>query len=210
MHRSLFLLVLLNTPLAYSLAQNASQAYKVLAPISQADTFQASFVYTNGDLHEEEQEAVPGKVLVKGNKYRLTLGEQLIIHDGETVWIYLPEANEVQISNYDPEQEPLNPAQLLHIYQQGFLPIALRAQTINNHHCDVVDLIAADQESWIAKISLAVERKTKHLKRLAALDSNQTWHTFSITKFEPDVELDDTCFVFNPACYDAIEIIDLR
>lgn len=210
MKKKLFLLLLLSTLLDYALAQSHSKALKILERINHPDTFQAAFVYTVRESHEEDQEEAQGKVVVKENKYRLILGGQVIINNGKTVWTYLPDANEVHISSYDPEQEALTPVKLLTIYRQGFLPIALSSKSINNQPCAVVDLIAADKESLFTKISLAIERKTGQLKELKAWDSNNTLHTFVITALEPDMALDDSCFSFNPKDYKDIEVIDLR
>ena len=215
MKKRICLLLLLSAPLYHVLAHKNAQALKILERISHPDTFQATFVYIRAEDQqveppEEYQKEVAGQVMVKGNKYHLTLGEQVIINNGETVWTYLPEANEVHISSHDPKQEELTPIKLLTIYRQGFLPIALRSKTINNQSYDVVDLIAEDKEGLITQISLAIERKTRQLSRLEAWDSNHTLHTFLITAFEPDVELNDTYFDFNQKLYDEVEIIDLR
>ena len=205
------LLLLVLSPMRYpTLAQPSAQASEVLEHISRPAAFQATFIYTSGTLHHAEApEEVPGKVLVKDNKYHLTLGEQIVINNGETVWTYLPEANEVHITCYDADQETLNPAQLLRIDQQGFLPIALRTQAIHDCLCDVVDLVATDKENGLMKLCLAIEQKTKHLKSLTAWDSNDTWHMFLLTTFEPDVKLDEACFEFDQQLYD-VEVIDLR
>ena len=36
------------------------------------------------------------------------MNKQLIINDGKTHWIYLKDMNEVQIMNYDPEEDQSN------------------------------------------------------------------------------------------------------
>ncbi|MEM7055794.1 MAG: outer membrane lipoprotein carrier protein LolA [Bacteroidota bacterium] len=210
MKKKLFFLLFLSIPSDYALAQSHSKALKILERISQPDTFQTVFVYILREPHKEDQEEIQGKVMVKENKYRLTLGGQIVINNGETVWTYLPAANEVYISNYYPVQKALSPVKLLTIYRQGFLPIALKTQSIHNQLCDVVDLIAAGQESLLTKISLAIERKTGQLKELKAWDGNEALHTFVITAFEPNIALDDSCFSFNPKDYEDIEVIDLR
>ena len=81
------------------MAQSHSKALKILERINYPDTFQAAFVYTVRESHEEDQEEAQGKVVVKENKYRLILGGQVVINNGETVWTYLPDANGVHISS---------------------------------------------------------------------------------------------------------------
>ena len=48
-----------------------------------------------------------GKITVKEDMYRLELEEQVVINNGTTVWTYLPDVNEVNIDNYDPDADEI-------------------------------------------------------------------------------------------------------
>lgn len=46
---------------------------------------------------------------------------QEIYCDGKTMWTYLKDANEVQISNYNPKSSDINPSEIFTVYEKGFL-----------------------------------------------------------------------------------------
>lgn len=47
-------------------------------------------------------ETSEGEIIVQGPKFNLKLSGQEIINNGTTVWTYLKESNEVNITNYEP------------------------------------------------------------------------------------------------------------
>ena len=61
------------------------------------------FSFSNPDGTGTEQN---GTIRSSENKYRLELGDQLIIQDGNYVWYYLKDRNEVQINDLD--ENPAN------------------------------------------------------------------------------------------------------
>jgi len=212
--QGLALLCLLVTFSAFIQVQEQAIASKVLKAINQIDSFQATFIYRYITSAEEpsaqQQEEIQGKIWIKGAKYRLILDEQALISNGQLVWSYLPEANEVYISYYDPTQEAFNPVKLLTMYRTGFLPIAVKTQLIGDQDCYVVELISQNPANFITRIHLSVGKKDKQPKNLKALDTNNQWHNFLITHFEPQVDLADTLFEFDITGYQTIEVIDLR
>lgn len=178
----------------------------------QHKNFQATFTYhTHSGQSEPGTEPLTGSITVQGHQYRLAMGEQEIVSDGKIVWNYLPEANEVQINDYNPEQGAGTPWPLLTNYRQDYKFHDFRgAQKVGKKRYDVVTLMAKDPENALQQIAITIEWVTHHIKRLEVQDSNQQQHSFSITKFKTDLVLDDTFFKFIPENYADIEVIDMR
>jgi len=208
-----FLLILLGT----SWSQTAEvlqqeKAFSLLENIGQR-SFQVTFRYTiqspQGELEETFEK---GQITIqnKNSKYRLTLPEQEVISDGQTVWTYLKEANEVQIADHAPEQGATTPWTILTNYQQDYVVSGLRTQQMDDQICDVIDLMAKNEENFLQKITLTIEQTTKHIKRLETLDDNQTLHIFSIIDFAYNPKLDKAFFKFNATEHSGVEIIDMR
>ncbi len=86
------------------LAQKDPKALEVLNAMSDKyksiPAYKANFEYTLNNANEGVNENMQGEIVVKGEKFRLKLGGQEIINNGQTVWTYLAEANEVNIDNY--------------------------------------------------------------------------------------------------------------
>ena len=70
--------------------------------------FDFNFLNTSQEINENQQ----GNIKISNNKFRLNLNEQIIISDDSTQWIYLKESNELQIMEFDSEDEMLSPNKL--------------------------------------------------------------------------------------------------
>jgi outer membrane lipoprotein carrier protein len=74
-------------------------------------------------LPEEKEEIQKGKIAQQGDKYRLKMGPQEIFCNGQALWLYLKERNEVQINdaNGDDAEEVniMSPKDLFTLYEKG-------------------------------------------------------------------------------------------
>ena len=181
----------------------------LLDSISQRN-FQATFTYSSRSPQEPPEEISKGEITVHGNQYRLTMQQQEIINNGQTIWTYLVEANEVQITDYDSPQKATTPWNILGNYRQDYTLGQFGTYRVEGHVCDVVELVSKDDGNDLCKIVLTIAHTTKHIQRLEILDSNQSLHTFSITNFTYGLKLDKAFFNFNLDDYPNIEVIDMR
>lgn len=210
MKRIKYLLLLCIFPSLAMAQQEEKKAFALLDSISQHNNFQATFTYHSQAPQEQPGEALQGTITVQGNQYRLVTAEQEIINNGKTVWTYLMAAKEVQINDYNPDQETATPWAILTNYRQDYSVFSFRTQQVGDQCYEVIDLLVKDKACSLLKITLTIEQATKHIKRLEALDSNKTLHIFCINHFVTDVALYDTFFSFSPEQYAGIEIIDMR
>jgi outer membrane lipoprotein carrier protein len=209
----LYSLLFLSILCAFKPAQDGLSLDSILESINWTDTFQATFIYTSqevNDPQQEELEPIQGQIWVKGPKYHLILDEQEIICNGQVTWNYLPQANEVQISTYEPDQEALDPVKLLTLYKTGLLPVSLKTQSIDDQPCDIIEFTVQDPKSLYTKLKLVLDLQLKQIKSLEALDTNGYYHSFFITSFKPRTDLADAYFEFNPTRYQDVEVVDLR
>jgi outer membrane lipoprotein-sorting protein len=185
------------------------EAFSLLDSIIQRD-FQATFTYSSRSSQAQQEEISEGNITVQGNQYRLTMQQQEIVNNGQTIWTYLIEANEVQITDHDPEQEATTPWEALANYRQDYTLDRLDTHQVDGQVYDVVALVATNDAYNVEKIILTVAHTTRHIKRLEILDSSQVLHTFSMTNFTYNLALYKAFFNFNLDDYQDIEIIDMR
>jgi outer membrane lipoprotein carrier protein len=185
------------------------KAFALLDSISQR-SFQATFRYSSQASQNELRETFEGKIVLQGNQYRLTMQGQEIINDGKTVWTYLIEANEVQITDHDPEQNAAIPWTILANYRQAYTLSRFDVYQVDRQAYNVVELVSKDDEYGLLKVVLTIENITKHIQCLEILDSNHTLHIFSIVNFAYDLNFDKEFFKFDPEGYQGVETIDLR
>jgi outer membrane lipoprotein carrier protein len=205
-----YLLLLLGSVFSPATAQNQQKkAFALLDSIGQRN-FQAAFTYSSRLPQEPLEEISRGEITVHGNQYRLIMQQQEIINNGQTIWTYLVEANEVQITDCTPPKPPITPWSIFDNYRQDYTLGQLDTYRVEGHVCDVVELVPKDNTNGLRKISLAIARTTKHIQRLEILDSDQTLHTFSVTNFTYDLKLDKAFFIFNLDDHPNVEVIDMR
>lgn len=155
-------------------------------------------------------EEFKGKISVKGEMYKLELDEQVVINNGTTVWTYLPDVNEVNIDNYDPDDEEMSPSKIYDAYQEGYKYVLLGEQTINGGLSSEVDLIPNNRDAQFFKIKLFIAKADNSLKSWTMFDKSGNKYIYTITDFKPNPGAKDTDFSFDVSKYPGVEIIDLR
>ena len=172
--------------------------------------FEANFSYTLTNDVDNINEEFKGKMTVKGDKYRLALPEQEVINNGTTLWTFLPDANEVNIDNYDPNSEDVNPSKIFEIYKKDFKYLYLKDETIGGVVCEVIDLVPEKTDAQFFKIRMNIVKKDKTVKSFTMFDKGGNRYTYTITEFNPNIKVDDSFFAYDPKQHPGVEIIDLR
>jgi len=191
-------------PKALEILEAMSKKYKAIP------SFEANFTSTMTNETEKVNEEFKGKFVVKGDKFRMTLPGQEVINNGTTVWTYLPESKEVNIDNYDPNSEDVNPSKIYQIYKKGFKYLYLQDKSENGVLCEEVDLVPEKKDAQFFKIKMFIGKKDKSIQSFVMFDKSGSKYKYTITKFNPAAKVDDTMFTFDPKKYPGVEVVDLR
>ena len=191
-------------PKALEILEAMSKKYKAIT------AFEANL--TSGMTNETEgvKEEFKGKITVKGDKFRLLLDDQEIINNGTTVWTYLPSAKEVNIDNFDPGSDDVNPTKIFEMYKKGFKYLYLADKTEGGVVCEEIDLVPEKKDAQYFKIKMMIVKKDKSIQSWTMFDKAGNRYKYTITKFVPNVKVDDAFFTFDTKKYPGVEIIDLR
>jgi outer membrane lipoprotein-sorting protein len=191
-------------PKALETLDAMSKKYKAI-PAFEANI---SCVMTN-DV-EKVNEEFKGKITVKGDKFRMTLPEQEVINNGTTTWTYLPEAKEVNIDNYDPNSDEVNPSKIYEIYKKNYKYLYLEEKTEGGVLVEVIDLVPEKKDAQYFKIRMNIGKKDRNVQSFILFDKSGNKYKYSISKFNPNANIADNFFTFDPKKYPGVEIIDLR
>lgn len=172
--------------------------------------FEANISYVLTNDVEKVNEEFKGKITVKGDKFRLALPEQEVINNGSTVWTYLPEAKEVNIDNYDPNSEDVNPSKIYDIYKKGFKYLYLQDKTEGGVLCEEIDLVPEKKDAQFFKIKMFINKKDKSIQSWVMFDKGGNRYKYTISKFNPNIKVDDSFFAFDLKKYPGVEVVDLR
>ena len=159
---------------------------------------------------DKVNEEFKGKITVKGDKFKMVLPEQEVTNNGVTIWTYLPEAKEVNIDNYDPNSEDVNPSKIHEVYKKNFKYLYLQDKTDGGVMCEEIDLVSEKKDSPYFKIKMFVNKKEKTIQSFTLFDKSGNKYKYTISKFTPNTKVEDSFFVFDPKKYPGVEVIDLR
>lgn len=188
------------------------QAEKILDELSKKmqalNGMQINFTYIMENEKEKIKESKKGTILIQGDKYRLTIDEQLVISDGKNVWTYLKSANEVQINEIDPEDEN-TPIKLLTGYSKNFIPKFIRETTKQGRIVQILDLRPVKPQSFF-RVRLEIDKARNTLLSSSIHEKNGTIFSYVIDRLVENPPIPANSFTFNPREFPGITVTDMR
>lgn len=175
-------------------------------------SLEAEFTLTL-EIPEQPIEVQQGKMAQKGEQYRVELEEQAVYCDGEIIWLYLKNNNEVQINNVEEgeDAESLSPKDLLRIYEGDDYVYALgNAYTVDGRAIQEIEFKPLDRDSEYAKIRLMMDKKKYEPVSIKIFGKDGSRYTLELKELRPNVTFDRAYFTFQPEKYPDIYVEDLR
>lgn len=202
-----WVVVMLTLP---AFAQKDKRAGDILDAMSKKyktyKTYQASFAFT-----ADGAAPFKGDLTVKDQKFRLKLGGQEVYNDGKVMSTYIKESNEVNVQDYDGEaNSEFNPSRIYSIYKKGFNYRFVGEQKLAGKPVEVVELTPEKKGAQIAKIQISVDKADKSVRAWQTTDKAGKRTAYTISKFTPNVLINDAFFVFDKSKYPGVEVVDLR
>ncbi|MBX7183014.1 MAG: outer membrane lipoprotein carrier protein LolA [Bacteroidia bacterium] len=198
-------------------AASPEKAKKILDEVSAKTksytTIQASFTYSLENKQSKVNEKQTGTLILKGQKFRLTLANQEVISDGKTVWVYMKESNEVQIKTVEDfnAESDINPTKIFTVYEQGFKFDYVKEATVNGKNLATVDLLPLDpKKKNYSRVRLEIDKVSKQIVSTKSFGKDGNTYTLTVSKFSTNQVFDDKQFTFDKSKYPGVEVVDLR
>lgn len=175
--------------------------------------YKTNFVYRLRNKVEEIDEEFSGEIMVKGEKYVLIMSDQEIFNDGETIWTFLKDANEVNVDFYMPDEGDLSPNNIYSAYKKGYRYRWLENKKIGSRTLDVIELQPEDPkdpDKIFFKIILNIEQSDNTIHSWEMYDRGGNIFSYTISGFNPQFVADDSFFQFNASKFPDVEVVDLR
>lgn len=178
----------------------------------QTEPFRLTFTFTTLNLQDQSESSYEGSLVIHGKKYRLKTGNSEIIFDGKTMWNYLTDVNEVNITLPDTDDHSFmtDPSQLFTGFRERFKYHFVDKQTVEGKTVVVIDLYPIDLEESYSRIRLQISEKDLTLYSAHYFGKGGTHYIVQIHRTEPKLTLPADYFRFDPAKHPDAEIIDLR
>ena len=150
-----------------------------------------------------------GTIRLKGEKFVLEAGGMTTWFDGHTQWTYLPESDEVNISEpTDEELQTLNPYAWLSLYDRGYDLKLLPADASDIYK---VEMVARSPEAQVSRLVLWLDKSgLQPVKFSLTLAGSVEPTEITVGNYRTGQTYADAMFAFNPREYPTAEVIDLR
>ncbi len=191
---------------AKELLDKASDKYKEAGGIS------AGFSLNVKNPQTKAGESFEGTILMKGEKFYLSTPDADTWFNGKTQWVYLKDAQEVNISEPSGRDiQMMNPAAIFTLYKVNSNYKYLgEKKDVKGRSVYEVELIPTNQNEEISKIVLQINKMDYFPVMFRITNKNKMESTVYISKYQLGQTYADAIFSFDKKKYPKAEIIDLR
>lgn len=177
----------------------------------EAPSVSLEFTILMSSLKDEVIEEFEGQLTMKGSMYKISILGTESLFDGESIYTYMPDINEVMIS--DPDEDGglmANPTQLFTNYDAEFKYRLIGETNQAGTRLYELDLhpVDRDHDFHTVKLFIRSDDNFLHSAVIAGKDGNR--YTFLVNSYENTRSLPDSFFSFNEADHPGVEVIDMR
>lgn len=149
-----------------------------------------------------------GKASVKGDQYKLETGDESIISNGETLWIYLKGDESLQITNATANDQNFfcYPALLLQKYQKYCVVESLRSE--GNDY--VLQFTSYNENCPYQKIVVNINKSNYTISKIEAFETAETGYLINVKNIEKNKSIKKTNFSFDERKVAESKIQDFR
>ncbi len=183
---------------------------KLSAKMKTYINYKIEFVYTLENKTEKIKQSKNGTAIIKGDKYSLNVSGQRIISDGKTVWTYIPDADEVQINNVNPnDDDALNPSKLLSSYDKNYKAKLIKELNQGGVMTQIVDLVPIKGKNYF-KVRLSIDKTKMQIISTEIYNKNGSTYMYKVSKFLSNLKIADSEFTFKASDFPGVEVNDMR
>jgi outer membrane lipoprotein-sorting protein len=199
--------------------QTDAQSQKIIddmvAKVKTYPSVQLSFSATITQLQDRSESVHDGKIWLKGNRYKMELlPENILFFNGLKLYQYLPEVNEVNVTqpdmNEDEDFQWFNPRTLFNLSSQNFKSNLAKESTQYNRKVYEIDMYPIRlKTNKYSRIRLFIEKESLQIVYLKAFLKDGTQYALRFSPYSILKALPDSFFEFSAPEHPGVEIIDL-
>ena len=200
---------------AASYAQSSKESKDILDKASQlfekSEGVKLSFILSSDNPDGGAFEPQEGVAFVKGNKFKLELAFSTTWFDGTTQWVWLKDANEVNISSPTPQELiSISPLGLLNMYKTDYILKKPVVGTYNGKSITEIELTPKNKSQDFKSMTVSLDNKTNSLVMVRFTTSDGNKNKLIISNYDSNNKYSNDMFLFNKHNHPGVEIIDLR
>lgn len=197
-------------------AQQDPEAKKILDRVSEKtknySSIVADFELIINNRRDDMTSNSKGIIKLKGNKYYLESMGSKIYFDGNTLWSYMEDINEVTITEPDTSEGDFmeNPIRIFDFYNRDFKYRYTGETQLDGIRMYEIDLFPINLDQPYSRFKIFVDIETEHLYMISAVAKDGVDYTAYIRNAKYNQSIDDSQFRFDPGKYKGIEVVDMR
>lgn len=178
------------------------------------ESFKADLEYTLENKAAGLKETQEGSLLMKGKKkYKVAMSGREIYCNGETIWTYIPDVGELQITDIPDEEDEegniMNPANVFNMYEKGFKYQHTGQETVDGKTLDVIKMYPMNPEGKpFHTLIVYIDAEKLQLEKMVVKAKDGNTYTYKLKNFKSNVGAKDSDFEFDES--EAEDVIDLR
>lgn len=216
MRRILFVTILMALVIT-GRAQQDAKARGILEKVTKTTqslpSLEAAFTFEMNNKAQNIHEKNEGTIILKGKKYKLNIPNMgiEITCDGKTIWTYMVNSNEVNVSNLaDQTDELMDPSKIFTIYEHGFDYKFVNESVDDGVPVYVIDLNPQKPTGDVQSIRILIDKQKNLIRGAYMTGKDGNKYTVAITKFKTDGVYSDADFVFDPSKHKGVDVVDMR
>ena len=198
-------LLLLFAAQVVSAQNNADALIRVLVDqIKSHKNVEMAFSYQLSPDGKTVGDSEKGHAWLQGEAYKVEMAEQQTISDGQSIWTYLIDDEEVMISNAT-EGADNTPLKLLSSLDKSY------AATLAGIDAQgVASIELANPNGQYKRVSLKIDTKKTALKTMDVYMNDGSKLVITVEEMKFDQNLDDKFFTFDEKKHPKVDVIDMR
>jgi len=175
-------------------AQSAQHAQELLDAVAEKvsgyEDIEIDFTWNLVNQKEQVDQKTQGSVMLKGERYRLSMMGMTRVFDGDKLFTIAAEDLELTVSDLDLEQDKsVTPSKLLTFYKEGYTYAWDIKQKVAGKNIQYVKLYPIDSDAEIKNMLLGIDTSTNHIYKLIQTDAKGTQFILTVKSFKPNQKL---------------------
>ncbi len=202
--KSLLTLILITvSTIAFAQQRTADQVMKhVVDNIKKHNNVEISIDYKIINKETGINENENGTITLQGEAYKIVLPDQTIISDDKSLWTYMPDNDEVNITEDDGTMSPLKLVETYKHHKTVF------AKSDKGKGLRIIEI--TNSENKAEQITIIVDESKNEIKSFTLTDSEGNKHVVTLKEYSYDKTLGKNFFTPTEADFKGAEIIDMR
>jgi len=215
MQKAILLLLALTLSIPAAFSQQDKKAKQILDKLSAKTKSYASirteFSYSLVNKDRKINKVQNWKLWLKGDSYRLDMGDQMLISDGKAVWKVLKSDKEVEISLPTSGEDALNPKNIFTMYEKGFKNKYIKEGKVGTKVVHIIELYPINPKSKdYSIIRLFIDKTAIQIVKSEVVGNNGNIYTYEIKKFTANESTEQGFFNYKATEFPGFEVNDLR